>query len=138
MVGSGFKAFSRRALYFSSNEGVEGRDLNLRTLFNRFGHWHRANQIIDIFLKLSQDKENWNTFAQFHIQQAKFKLLQGEFLSAKETLLDIERTVQSIEPLFDRKRTEAMRLNTLGGAYQKQGDFDNAVQTFQKLNPTLL
>ena len=112
------------------NENYISFYLNLRSLFNRLGHWNRANQIIDIFLKVAKENKNWFTFTQFHIQQAKFKLLQGKISSAEEILVDLESIVQKIEQPFDRNRTEAMRLNTLGGVYQKQGDFNRAIQTF--------
>lgn len=114
------------------DESYVGFYLNLRALFNRLGHWHRANRIIGIFLKMSEERGDWNSVAQFHIQQAKFKLLQGDFSNAKETLLGIEGVVNKIEQSFDRDRTEAMRLNTLGGIYQRLGDFDRAVRSFRQ------
>jgi len=106
--------------------------LKLRFFFNRLGHWHRANQIIRIFINLSEENENWFAVAQFHIQQAKFRLLQGKLSESEKILNDIEKTIQNIEPLLDQERTEAMRLNTLGGVYQRQGKFEKSAAMFQK------
>ncbi len=106
--------------------------LSLRVFFNRLGHWHRANRIIGIFFKISEESKNWSTLAQFHIQQAKFKLLQGDFISAEKTLRDVENVIYRIEQPLEQQRTESMRLNSLGGVYQRQGKFDEAVQAFQK------
>ena len=116
----------------TKNDSYVSFYLGLRTLFNRLGHWHRANQIIAVFLKLSEGNENWFAVAQFHIQQAKFSLLQGELLSSEKILNAIEPFVHKIEPHSDQQRTEAMRLNTLGGVYQRQGKFDEAVKAFQQ------
>jgi tetratricopeptide (TPR) repeat protein len=106
--------------------------LKLRVVFNRLGQWRRANRIIAVFLKLSEENENWIAVAQFYIQQAKFNLLQGEFLSAEKMLKAIESVVNRIEPFFDQQRIEGMRLNTLGGALQRLGRFEEAVHAFER------
>jgi tetratricopeptide (TPR) repeat protein len=116
----------------TKNEGYVKFYLDLRTLFNRLGHWQRANKIIDVFLRLSEENGNWLTLAQFHIQQAKFLLLQGDFSKSEKMLLDVQEIINKIEQPFDQKRTEAMRLNTVGGAYQRQSKFNEAVDAFQR------
>ncbi|MCI5193905.1 MAG: tetratricopeptide repeat protein [Candidatus Electrothrix sp. AU1_5] len=114
------------------DEGYVGFYLSLKTLFERLGHWQRAARIITLFISLSEQRKDWLSLAQFHIQQAKFTLWQGDSGKAEELLLAVKETVQKIELPEEQQRAEAMRLTTLGGVYQRQGQFENAVEAFTK------
>ncbi|MCI5126490.1 MAG: hypothetical protein D3925_18935, partial [Candidatus Electrothrix sp. AR5] len=112
------------------DESYVGFYLSLKALFERLGYWKQAARIISLFIGLSEKKKDWSSLAQFQIQQAKFKLLQGDARTAEEALLAAKEIVQKIEQSDEQQRTEGMRLNTLGGVYQRQGKFDEAVRAF--------
>ena len=106
--------------------------LLLKSLFNRLGYWKRAGLIINRFKRMARDEENWQVLAQFQIQDAKYLLRRGQAREAEDILIQLEETVSRIEPEMVRQQLEAKRLTSLGGVYQRQSNFEQAVHVLEK------
>jgi len=106
--------------------------IRLEPFFQRYGHWQQAVNLMSGFLSLAELIEDWNAVVQLRIQQAKYLSLRGELSRAEEALVPVTNIIGRIEAQAIRLRCEAMWLNTLGGVFQRQGRFEEAVDAFQR------
>jgi len=106
--------------------------LSLEPFFERYGHWEHAVSLMERFRALAERIEDWASFVQLCIQQAKYLSRRGDFAQAEEVLTPIADVANKIESQFTRQRSEAMWRNTLGVILRDQGRFDEAVDAFQR------
>jgi tetratricopeptide (TPR) repeat protein len=106
--------------------------IRLEPFFERYGHWRQAVLLMAGFLSVAERIEDWDAAVQLRIQQAKYLSRRGELPRAEEALAPIADIVSRIESHIVRQRCEAMVLNSLGGVYQRQGRFEEAVAAFER------
>ena len=106
--------------------------IKLGSFFTQHGYWRRAFALMTGFLELAERIEDWNAAVQFHIQQAKYQTLLGEWTKAYEAIKPISDILVRIEDETTHHHLEALYLNTLGGVLQRQGIFDDALDAFKR------
>ena len=116
----------------SQNKADYELAIKLGSFFQRHGHWRRALDLMTGFLELAERIEDWNAVVQFNIQQAKYLTLCGDLQKAYEALNPISDILGRIPDKTSRLHCEGMWLNTLGGILQRQGNFDGAMDAFQR------
>ena len=106
--------------------------IRLEPFFQRHGHWEKAASIFTAFLDAAELSNAWSAVVQLRLQQAKFLSLRGKLDDAQDLLVRLETITAQIETDHLRQRAEAMVLNSLGGVWQRQGKFDEAVDAFRR------
>ena len=96
------------------------------------GHWSQALDLIDLFSAAARDNADFSAMAQFSLQRGQFLQLRGKFEEAKACFLESEGLAIQIKSDHRRQRTQAMVLNSLGGVYQRQGNFTQAISAFEQ------
>jgi tetratricopeptide (TPR) repeat protein len=96
------------------------------------GYWKEALDLIERFSGAARATGNITGMAHFSLQRGQFFQLCGNFEEARASYLESERFVAQIENSHQRQHIEAMVLNSLGGVYQRQGNFDEAVSAFEQ------
>ena len=106
--------------------------LALEPFFQSRGFWAQAIGIIDAYLKIARDNQDWESVTQLHIQHAQFLTNTGKFSLAEQSLNNARQELKNVKSEQQASHLSAMILNSLGGIYQKQGSFKEAVDTLQQ------
>jgi tetratricopeptide (TPR) repeat protein len=104
----------------------------MKLVFDRLGRWEEGERTAALFLRRAEQERDAETAAQLYLQQAKFRLLKGDLAQAEACLRAADALIQTVEPQETREHLNAMRLNSLGGVYQRLGRFEEAVAAFTK------
>jgi tetratricopeptide (TPR) repeat protein len=96
------------------------------------GYWSEALDLVELLSEAARATNNFLAMAQLSLQRGQFLQLRGKFDEAQALLLESESFALQIENSYRRERTRGMILNSLGGVYQRQGDFNRAISTFEQ------
>ncbi|MBE7383392.1 MAG: tetratricopeptide repeat protein [Leptolyngbya sp. SIO1E4] len=106
--------------------------LNLLPIFQRFGYWEKAVDLMQGFQRLAEIREDWYGVVQFRIQQAKYLSLLSKYDEALEIVEPIESTLPMIGSERTALRCEQMWLSTLKGILLKKGLAEEAIAALQR------
>jgi len=106
--------------------------LSLERFFQARGYWTRALELISAFLQVARAKNDHYRIAHCLLQQAQFYVLLARFEEAENSLQESKVAALRIENVRERQRAVAMALTSLGGVYQRQGKYDEAVKALQQ------
>ncbi|NEO69310.1 tetratricopeptide repeat protein [Moorena sp. SIO3H5] len=106
--------------------------LQLQRSFEKHGYWNKAIALTKRFQSWAQQVGDWNAVVKYKMHQARNWSFAKEFEEAKKILKSAQSYLPKIEKLETRKEREAKVLNVLGGVYQKQGNLELAIETFNK------
>ena len=115
-------------------EKIEDDDflIRLEPILLQGGYWLEASNLMTGFLTLAEESENWQAVVHLRIQMAKFLVLIGRFEDAISALEPCEKIFPMLHPIHLQNRSIAMWSHTYGGVLQRQGNFDAAVEAFQR------
>lgn len=105
--------------------------LNLEPFFQSRGYWVQALKIIETFYEVARAKRDYYPMTQLLLHRGQFLHLFGRFNEAEQVLKEAIKFTRHIEGP-SQQRLYSMLLNSLGGVYQRQGRFDDAIRTFQQ------
>ena len=132
-LGNEFDALLLTARRLTNGQIADyGFYLSLEPFLQAKGYWTQALHLIDLFLRVAKDSGDFYVITQFLLQQGQFFQLQGEFDAAEQALQEAEKTAFAIDNNWEQQRALAMVLNSLGGVYQRQGKFEDAIGAFQR------
>ncbi|MEQ8383914.1 MAG: tetratricopeptide repeat protein [Coleofasciculus sp. A1-SPW-01] len=104
----------------------------LNLFFEEYGYWQQAIELMSGFQVLAERCQDWETVVIFCTRQAKYLSLQGELLKAEEVLKPIPEFLSRIEEPKTRQHYQVKWLTRLGNVLQRQGRFNEAVDTLQR------
>jgi tetratricopeptide (TPR) repeat protein len=105
--------------------------LSLEPFFQARGFWTQALELIDAYLTLSRELNDWRAVVQLLIQKGQFLQIIGSFSDSKNVLLDAQKEADRIQDEWQQNHLKSLVLNSLGGTLQRQGAFDEAIKIFQ-------
>ena len=109
-----------------------GYYLSLEQFFQSRGYWQEAIGIINSYLVIAREKQDWVSVTQLHIQLAQFFVIAGRLPQAEESLKIANQGLTNITSDRQLSHLESMVLNSLGGVLQRQGKFEEAATAFQR------
>ena len=109
-----------------------GYYLSLEQFFQSRGYWQEAIGIINSYLVIAREKQDWVSVTQLHIQLAQFFVIAGRLPQAEESLKIANQGLTNITSDRQLSHLESMVLNSLGGVLQRQGKFEEAAETLEK------
>jgi tetratricopeptide (TPR) repeat protein len=116
----------------SSAQPTDRFYIALEPFLEALGYWSQALQLIDLFSEAAHATGNFPILAQMSLQRGQFLLMRGLLEEAKASFLEGDSYAERIESSYGRQHTHAMLLNSLGGVYQRQGNFEAAVAAFER------
>jgi tetratricopeptide (TPR) repeat protein len=96
------------------------------------GYWAEALNLVERFLAVARAVQDFYVITHLLLQQGQFLQLQGKFASAERRLLESERAAEQIHEKRQQQRSLAMVWNSLGGVYQREGNFDKAADALDR------
>lgn len=106
--------------------------LALEPFLQARGYWTQALELIDAFLQVARASNDFYVMAQFLIQRGQFFQLLGRLDAAEASLLEGQTLAHHVDDSRQHQHVLSMMLNSLGGVYQRQGKFEEAVAAFQQ------
>jgi len=95
---------------------------HLFAIFNQFGHWNQAVDIISSFSQKAENLGNWSDAVQLRIQQVRYLSMSGEMRQAGETLNLIPEILDKIQEQAIHQQLKNSFFNILGTVLRKQGE----------------
>ena len=107
--------------------------MKLRPVFQQFGYWEKAVEIMNSFQHLAEIREDWHGVVQFRIQQAKYLTLLEQLDKAENTLAPVESVLQKIVDRSSRLYCEASWLNTLKGILMSKNLINESIKVLNRV-----
>ena len=122
------------AIMWLSNQEVNDFEpfLHLLLLFEHYGHWKHAVNLISSFLQRAEAIENWDHALQLRVQQAKYLSMIGELPEAEEKLNLVPEMLVKIENNTIHQRLEILYLTVKGNLLKRQGKLREAKIAFSQ------
>jgi len=106
--------------------------LRLFLIFNKFGRWKQAVDLISDFIPKAEAVKNWVDAVQLRIQQARYLLMSGKITTAEDALNFMPSILEKIPEQAIRQRLEILFFNALGTVFKKQGNLTKAEKMIRK------
>jgi tetratricopeptide (TPR) repeat protein len=104
----------------------------IEPILNGRGRWDAAAHLMSEYLVFAEGTGDTAAACQLRIKQAKYLTLLADYAAAVQALAPVGELVSALEQGVARDRMEAMYLNSLGGALQRQAKFAEAFEAFEK------
>lgn len=105
----------------------------LGPLFEEYGHWPEATELMKSFALLAEKQAKWDNAVQLHIQTARYLSLAGELSEAEQILQAVnEVMINRIEPYRNRQSNEAMLAKAFAGVFERQNYYEKAIERLQQ------
>jgi tetratricopeptide (TPR) repeat protein len=110
-----------------------GFALDLLPIFQKFGYWQKALELVKKFCRIAEAREDWYGAVKFKLKQAKYSDLLGESEKANEVIRLVKESMLSkVEDSTLRLRCEAKWCVTVRGVLLSQDLIDEAITVMQR------
>ncbi len=106
--------------------------LSIEPFLQARGYWSQALELLDLILDVARSDGDFYRVTHCLLQRGQFFQLLARFDDAEKVLQEGGNIALQVEDSWQRQHLQAMVLNSLGGVYQRQGKFDEAVEAFQQ------